>query len=218
MILFIALLSIVRCSELQFSWNESKEWDKLRGLKLDHTHDAKSDHSDPKDSSNIGSSLIHLPVYISLTTIANRLHLLAPTLESIVTGSVLPDMIYVFVSTEAYLIDTGISDDDLINPDMNLVALLDIYPNIQFIYTENIGPHRKLMPLLKKKFDEDCVIISVDDDHLYPGMWLRDMLAYYVHSEGGSIISSRARRLAICSGSAPYEVAPYMHYADLLGE
>lgn len=214
--LFVFLTGVAANTGLwKFSWNESRKWNKLRDAKLSKFR------SPPQNITNevVGSELVNgLPVYISLTTIANRLHLLAPTIESIVSGSVLPSMIYVFISSDPYLIDTGIKEKDLFRKEMNLVPLIDQYPNIKFVFTENIGPHRKLLPLLSRKLEEDNIIITVDDDHLYPGHWLRDMLAYYVHSDGQVIISSRARRIAFCSGGEPYEVAPYMHYADPLGE
>ncbi len=213
--LFLLLASVAASSgDWKFSWNESKKWNKLRDSKLSKL---RSQHLNVTNEI-VGSELVGgLPVYISLTTIANRLHLLAPTIESIVSGSVLPTMIYVFISSDPYLIDTGIREKDLFRKEANLVPLIDQYPNIKFVFTENVGPHRKLLPLLSRKLEEDSIIITVDDDHLYPGHWLRDMLAYYVHSDGEAIISSRARRIAVCSGGEPYEVAPYMHYADPFG-
>lgn len=211
-VLFTLFALIAGQEKWKFSFNESKRWNKVANDRIAELK--KSEVISPLELA-VGSTLIGgLPVYISLTTIANRLHLLSPTIQSIIAGSYTPTMIYIFVSPDPYLIDTGISEDDIMNEDHNLVQLLEIFPNIKFVFTENIGPHRKVLPLLKNKWKEDCVIISVDDDHIYMHHWLRDMLAYYIHSHGESIISSRARRIAICSGQAPYHVAPYMHLAD----
>jgi hypothetical protein len=35
---------------------------------------------------------------------------------------------------------------------------------VSIVFTENIGPHRKLLPLLSRKWNEDCVIMTTDDD------------------------------------------------------
>jgi hypothetical protein len=209
---------LAQVPEWHFTWNESRAWNHVRNQKIEYVKSLARAHEpgtelDAWDSGGtVGSGLIGgLPVYVSLTTIANRLHLLSPTIQSIISGSVVPTMIYVFISTDPHLIDTGISEADIMNEEMKLVPLLDYFHNIKFVFTENIGPHRKVLPLLKHKLDEDCVIISVDDDHIYLHHWLRDMLAYYVHSRGVAVVSTRARRIAVCSGQAPYHIAPYMH-------
>jgi hypothetical protein len=205
-------------NEWHFGWNESQQWNHARDQKIAYTANAPHERSsevaaDVMDGGGTEGSILigGLPVYISLTTIANRLHLLSPTLQSIISGSVVPTMIYVFISSDPHLIDTGINESDIMNEEMKLTQLLDYFHNIKFVYTENIGPHRKVLPLLYHKIKEDCVIISVDDDHIYLHHWLRDMLAYYVHSKGQAVISTRARRIAICSGQGPYRIAPYMH-------
>jgi len=36
-----------------------------------------------------------------------------------------------------------------------------------FIVVENTGPYRKLLPCLKKHWDDDCVILTLDDDVIY---------------------------------------------------
>lgn len=215
---FFTLIALIAGQEKwKFSFSEAQRWNKVADDSIANL--ARSQQSISSLDVAVGSKLIDgIPVYISLTTIANRLHLLSPTIQSIITGSYVPTMIYVMVSPDPYLIDTGITEDDIMNEDHNLVQLLSVFPNIKFVFTENIGPHRKVLPLLHRKWSEDCVIISVDDDHIYPHHWLRDMLGYYIHSNGESIVSSRARRIAICSGQAPYKVAPYMHLADAFGE
>lgn len=215
-VLFTWLALVVADEKWKFSWKEAPRWSEAAKSSL---ASQTSSQGIVRADSSSGSKLIGgTPVYISLTTIANRLHLLSPTIQSIISGSYVPSMIYIFVSPDPYLIDTGITEDDIMNNEHNLVPLLEIFPNIKFVFTENIGPHRKVLPLLHRVKNEDCVIISVDDDHIYVHHWLRDMLAYYIHSKGEAIISSRARRIAICSGQAPYQVAPYMHLADPLGK
>mmetsp|Transcript_29492 Transcript_29492/g.49389 ORF Transcript_29492/g.49389 Transcript_29492/m.49389 type:complete len:541 (-) Transcript_29492:1696-3318(-) len=186
----------------KMSWRESQPWN-------EHI-DAAVTTNDTGVNATRGSTLIGgQPVYVSLTTLSSRLHLVANTLKSLIAGSVLPTTIYVFVSTEPYLLDEGISDKDIMNKTFEFVNLTKYFTDIRFVYTENIGPHRKLLPLLHHKIYEDCVIITVDDDHIYLKHWLRDMLAYYLFSNKQDVISSRARRIAVCSGDAPYRIAPY---------
>ena len=42
-----------------------------------------------------------------------------------------------------------------------LAASTDIF---SIIFTQNIGPHRKLLPILAHFWGNDCVIVTFDDD------------------------------------------------------
>ena len=76
-----------------------------------------------------------------------------------------------------------------------LVGLARIYP-VSIVYTANIGPHRKLLPLLRRVWREDCVIITLDDDVadlLDLRRVVAELVAQYV-SSGESSASRHARR------------------------
>ena len=52
-------------------------------------------------------------------------------------------------------------------------------PIFQIRWVENEGPYRKLIPLLKEKWDEDCVIITIDDDTFYDNKLIENYLNDY---------------------------------------
>ena len=149
-------------------------------------------------------------VYVSVTTIHRRLYGIAETLWSIVNGSIVPDHIYVFISNEHFLLDSGITVDSLISEtNGQLVELMRLFPNISIILTDNIGPHRKLLPLLSKKWNEDCAIVTIDDHLVYRKSFLESLIKSYEASSRSAVVALRARKMGICSDSPPWVLAPY---------
>jgi hypothetical protein len=148
------------------------------------------------------------PVYVSVTTIRSRIYGLASTIQSIITGSVLPDHIVIYVSEEPYLLDEGISSEDIAQEIDTLDFMVSEYSAISIVFTENIGPHRKLLPLLEEKRNEDCLIVTIDDHEVYEASMLESLLHFYALTEGESIIALRARRMALCKDH-PWRCAPY---------
>ena len=118
------------------------------------------------------------PVYISLTSIFQRQHLVLRTLESIVKQTTLPSKIFLFLSKKPHLLDAGFKDKLLTNN--NLKIFLHKYSHlINVVWVKNIGPYRKLIPLLKKKWDEDCIIITIDDDTEYDNKLIENLVNDY---------------------------------------
>jgi len=66
------------------------------------------------------------------------------------------------------------------------------------VYTDNLGPHRKLLPLLARKWGEDCVIVTYDDEN-QRGIktFLQQSVRYYVATGGAAVVSLRARKMGI---------------------
>lgn len=165
------------------------------------------------------SQLISRPVYMSLTTISSRIHELVPTLTSLLHGNLLPDKIYIFISKEPYLLDQGISIEEIKSKAPELVALLREFPLVSIAFTANEGPHRKLLPLLAKHWNEDCVIITVDDHEIYGKSMLSSLVHGFVATNGTAVVGLRARRIAFCdssSGSAhppSWSTMPYSNSA-----
>lgn len=157
-----------------------------------------------------GSELLNnQQVYVSLTTIHNRVYGISDTIKSIIEGSVLPDHIYLFVSRDAYLLDEGITESFLSSKLEALKVMMVEYPFISVVFTENIGPHRKLLPLLSKKWNEDCVLITVDDHEIYPVSSLASLLYGYINSNQESVVALRSRRMGVCNRAPPFVLAPY---------
>ena len=46
-------------------------------------------------------------------------------------------------------------------------------------WCKNTGPYRKLLPLLKEKFNEDCLIITLDDDIEYHPNLIKNLVDDY---------------------------------------
>lgn len=202
-----------------YKWEElhvlQETFEKVRGFNtssrdLNMENGGPDSHQGKLSGRPLASQLVGgTPVYISLTTIHNRLYGIAATIESILLGKVLPTHIYIFVSSEPYLLDQGISKDFMISSSGKLRALSDMFPHISVVFTENIGPHRKLLPLLARKWEEDCVIVTVDDHEVYPKGMLSSLLEYYRASDGTAVVALRSRRMGICADAPPWRVSPY---------
>ena len=189
------------------------QWDKMTGLE-DMTDECIKLASDKKYKQLLSPSLQHTPfastlvghpVYVSLTTIHARIYGISETIESIVYGSLLPDHIFLYVSFEPYLLDEGVTVEYIFKNSPNLQRLIISYPFISIIFTNNIGPHRKLLPLLSQKWKENCIIITIDDHELYLYNTLLSLINYYIATNQSSIIALRSRRIGICT---PASVCP----------
>jgi len=101
----------------------------------------------------------NVPVYVSMTSIGKRSGGCIKMIISLLKGTVVPTHIYLFLSSDHYLIDSGLKPEDL-SPDLKLLAKTNS-DKFSIVFTGNIGPHRKLLPLLAEKWTEDCIIITV---------------------------------------------------------
>lgn len=130
-------------------------------------------------------------VIISMTSISCRLHKLKKTLTSLINQTHKPDAIHVCYSNEKFMYDEGI-DDEMINKIYNEIKLIDFNDNnIILTKTKNIGPYRKLIPVLKKYKDD--IIITVDDDIYYEKNFVYKLLnGYNAHK---CIICSKYRTI-----------------------
>lgn len=128
---------------------------------------------------NLSSPLI--PIYISLTSIFNNQNILLETLQSIVRQSKIPHKIFLYLSEEPYLLDTGFQDKTITYTPLS--GFLQEYQHlVEVIWVENQGSYRKLLPLLKQEWNNDCLIITLDDDTVYDKDLIRNMVHdYYKH-------------------------------------
>jgi hypothetical protein len=167
-------------------------------------------------------SMVSVPVYVSLTSVSFRIETLAGTLRTILDGIVVPTHIYVFLSKQPHLLDEGVTriPEEL----LRLVA----QKLITIVFTDNIGPHRKLIPILHRFYDEDVLIVNIDDDmvHQPQSTLLYQLLRYYKESDGQSVVALRSRRIGFCQEHTPQAdnqtlpsskqrvdmFAPYVHW------
>jgi len=105
-----------------------------------------------------------MKIYISLTSIFQNQNILLKTLKSIKEQTLKPNKCIIYLSEEPYLLDAGFKDKT-INNELNI--FLKENELFEIKWCKNIGPYRKLLPLLKEKLEEDCLIITIDDDTEY---------------------------------------------------
>lgn len=127
-----------------------------------------------------------MKIFISLTTIFDNQQALIHTLNSIKQQTVKPDKCFLFLSTEPYLLDKGFASQQL-SPNIEKVLHDSLF---EVRWVKNTGPYRKLLPLLEEKFDQDCVIIAVDDDTVYD----KNMIKNYINdfNTQDCVIASRS--------------------------
>ena len=133
-------------------------------------------------------------VYISLTSIFDNQDVLVKTLNSILDQTMLPDKIFVHLSVESYLKDVGFKDRKITNE--NLRGLFDKYTSlIQVKWVSNIGPYRKLIPIIEEKImtNQNIIIITIDDDVEYNKDLIKNMVNSYVEHE--CVISCRTHAM-----------------------
>jgi len=89
------------------------------------------------------------------------------------SGILVPDKIYFFISEESHNIDKGIKPNE--------IPIID-EPRVEFIYTENIGSLRKIIPILKMYWNRrNTRIIIYDDDWRIPNDSLYKLVGYSNH-------------------------------------
>ncbi len=79
------------------------------------------------------------------------------------------------------------------------------------LLAENIGAHRKLLPLLSRNAQKDVVIVTVDDDTLYHPKFLEAFITTYLATNKSSVVASRVRAISFCD-SWPFRSLPYVYW------
>lgn len=123
-------------------------------------------------------SKINCPVYISLTSIFNNQHSLQQTLQSIINQTRKPDKIFLYLSEDKSFFDNGFTNKKITNE--KLKTLIVNNKIIEIIWGNDIGPYGKLLPLLKEKWNEDCIIITIDDDTIYHPNLINSLIDDYL--------------------------------------
>ena len=118
-----------------------------------------------------------IKIYVSITCISQHQQALYECLDSIKNQSVKPDACYVYLSQEPYLLDAGFETCEIQCEDLaNLIENNDMF---RLNWVENTGPYRKLLPLLQNKWNENCLIITIDADTVYHPDLVKDLVADY---------------------------------------
>lgn len=137
-------------------------------------------------------------VVISLTSIRSRQDQLHLTLQSLLQQDYPDFEVRIFVSHEAYLLDEGFAAIPA-----ECRALLRQDRRLRWCRVPNLGPYRKLLPILADPLMQNTLIVTADDDTLYPSHWLSTLVHYYrLHR---CIIGFRGHQMARdAAGFLPY--------------
>lgn len=137
-------------------------------------------------------------VFISLTTIDSRVDKVNLTVESLLAQDYANLSVVLHLSREPYLLDKGVP-----HAPPALEALRREDPRFSIRWVPNMGPYRKLLPLLASLGSRGAFIATADDDTLYPEDWLTQLMRF--HSRYRCVIANRAHRIAIRGGKlTPY--------------
>jgi hypothetical protein len=156
------------------------------------------------------SYFVPQPVYVSLTTMASRMHKVHTAIARLVQGKIRPTRIYLFLSKDPFLLDAGVEvvSDHLLS--------LAAAGHVTIVFTNNHGPHRKLLPALRRHWGEDCFIATVDDDlggdPPEKGQnLLYQLLKTYVQGGGNAVVALRTHRLGLCR-EPPHALLRYEYW------
>jgi hypothetical protein len=139
------------------------------------------------------------PVDVSLTTISTRLPTLAGTLRSLMDQDHDALRVHLWISEEPHLLDAGIRRLPA------EIAALEAGSGGRLCIERcpNWGPYRKLVPYLRRHWGASRLVVTADDDTIYPRDWLAGLLAAW--ETYGCCVAYRGHRMGVVRG----EVAPY---------
>lgn len=124
---------------------------------------------------------------ISLTTISSRSEIVRYTIASLLNQSIPADEIHLNVSSDPYLIDEGYASLPL------WLSVLEEQNKIIINFVKNIGPYRKLIPLINS-LEKDDIIVICDDDVIYSYKWFESLIEESV-SNPEKVICGYAKRI-----------------------
>lgn len=118
------------------------------------------------------------PVYVSLTSISKNQSELFLTLQSMLRQTKRPDKVFIYLSEEPSFFDEGFKNKVISHKELN--DLLSQHSDLFHVaWGSDIGPYGKLLPILKDKWNEDCCIITIDDDTEYHQSLVENLFADY---------------------------------------
>ena len=149
-------------------------------------------------------------VIASLTTISRRLAELPRVLRSIIGQTIPPDEVRIYVSKEPHLLDDGV-------PSLPVEVQRMLSERVTAHWVPNIGPYRKLLPVLSEFWGRDVVIITFDDDVVYNRRMLERLLWRY--TEYRCVVSAKARVCLLDEEGKlrPYQELPFVLNREAMG-
>lgn len=131
---------------------------------------------------------------ISLTSWRHRLPDLPLVLLSLLNQNVRPSMIHVWLTPSDYeLMDRAVMDRFSAH-------------DIRFERCDDLGPHKKWLPMIERGRDDPFVIC--DDDILYPKNWLEELIR---EDRGDAYVGMRCHRIQYDESGLPLSYARWNH-------
>lgn len=133
------------------------------------------------------------PIALSLTSYGARLAIVAYAIESIARGTVRPRRMILWVS-----------DADFHSADYPMLARLE-RRGLEILRCSDLGPHKKSHPYVTRFADDPLVLVTADDDIMYPRTWMAGLLAGYRRFPA-DFVGYRAKEVVVTSSG---ELAAY---------
>ena len=106
-------------------------------------------------------------IYVSFTSWSKRIHHVCDTLFYLTEQTLQPDKIYLTLSTDEF------PNKEIPEPLKELETIL----NFEIIWVkENTKAFKKLIPVLSRHKDEDCWILTIDDDVVYDNTYIETIV------------------------------------------
>ncbi len=144
---------------------------------------------------------------VSLTTISSRINILRYTIFSLLNQSLLPDEIHINISRNGFLLDEGFKYIPEWLQELNFTKKVNIN------WVDNIGPYRKLFPIIHK-LDKNDIIVICDDDVIYSENWFY-LLVSKSKIENESVICGHAKMIKRFSKKI---IKSYVHWPIFKGK
>ncbi|GAM10577.1 hypothetical protein OR1_02866 [Geobacter sp. OR-1] len=145
-------------------------------------------------------------VIVSLTAIPSRFHKLHLVIETILSQTVKPDRVVLWLS-HVDRHGNRIIDDVNQLPD---ILQRQIKRGLEIRFCEDLRSYRKLIPALQAFTNE--VLVTADDDTLYPKFWLEKL--YYAHLVNPQdVICYRGSRISFDSNG---HLLPYLQWPEFI--
>ncbi|WP_182422182.1 glycosyltransferase family 2 protein [Aureimonas sp. ME7] len=134
------------------------------------------------------------PLVVSLTSYPKRFDALVPTLKTLLTQSVRPDAVLLWIA-----------DGDMEKLPSEIRAMEA--DGLQIRPTVDLRSYKKIIPALAEH--SDAFIVTADDDVYYPRDWLATLCEAYVPGDR-TILAHRAHRMSVENGRLlPYDRWPF---------
>ncbi len=124
-------------------------------------------------------------IVVSFTTTPKRIHLIEPTIQSLVKQTVLPDRIYLNIPERSAR--TG-------GP-YEIPAFLERYPLVKVNHVpKDEGPITKLAPAVRAESNPETIIIICDDDTTYVPEFIQRFVDLYKNPENSNTVLANSCR------------------------